>query len=576
MGNDHNKDIDAKMKSFEEENHIRKTFNSYESIKKFLSEYIYGKKAILPKEGLKVYLISTKSIPNFISILNEQFKSIKNEEDLKDAEEQLKKKLIEYEIENNAVIYNSRNQCLEVMKNISDNEFIIVSEDFINNFNIEDGSSKYVTIKSLNQDHSMKIEFAASGYILEAEEIKNKKGHFKFREPKEEEKEKEEKEEEKKEEKEEEEKEEKKDKKNIEENKQGTKVDKNITYIAVIKNDNSLKESTDIDYIQMNMPSDVIQKEEENKKNELYHSMIESIVYCLLNIKSLNDYFTKEINFNQGEKYISKNFYSLIQQKLNKNKIDCSNLADQIKAYYFYEPEIQIENIYKILHEELKYKDPKQNSMIISQDLTNPNPKIELMNSSNKFIKQGISIISDLFYFQNIITFVCHNCKKNISYESFIENNIKFSLKDIARFKNNPNSLNIFDCFNYLISDKEVNRTCQHCKMNSVSSVYKINSTQEILTIILDRGNNFKEEIMFDLLFNIDLSNLFFNNENKPQNYELIGFCSYFKAQNICIPFYKNYEDNKWYYLNNSTISFVEEDTDIGSPFLLFYKHVFQ
>ena len=34
----------------------------------------------------------------------------------------------------------------------------------------------------------------------------------------------------------------------------------------------------------------------------------------------------------------------------------------------------------------------------------------------------------------------------------------------------------------------------------------------------------------------------------------------------------KNYEDNGWYYLDNSEINSAIKASDVGSPFLLFYQ----
>ena len=130
-----------------EEEHIKKIFGAYQSIKNFLVEYIYGPNQIASENKLQVYLISTRSIPIFINILNEQFEDpITNEEELKKVEIKLKEKLIKYEIEKNVIIYDSYQQCLNTMENIKDNEFFIVSEDFLNNFEIKNSYSKYITI----------------------------------------------------------------------------------------------------------------------------------------------------------------------------------------------------------------------------------------------------------------------------------------------------------------------------------------------------------------------------------------------------------------------------------------------
>ena len=154
-----------------------------------------------------------------------------------------------------------------------------------------------------------------------------------------------------------------------------------------------------------------------------------------------------------------------------------------------------------------------------------------------------------------------------------MRNNIIFPLKEIIKFKNKSSELNIFDCFDYLTSKKiAINDDGYYYnKNNSVNSIYSINSTKEILTIYLDREDDFKNEINFSLDFDIDLSKYFFNKEIK-HNFELIGFCSFYKDKKICFPFYKNYEDNIWYYYDGLSINIYSNNLSIGAPFLLFYK----
>ena len=80
------KEKERKIEIIKEEEHIRKTFSAYQNIKNFLVEYIYGPNKIASENTLQVYLISTRSIPIFINILNEQFEDpITNEEELKKA-----------------------------------------------------------------------------------------------------------------------------------------------------------------------------------------------------------------------------------------------------------------------------------------------------------------------------------------------------------------------------------------------------------------------------------------------------------------------------------------------------------
>jgi len=549
---------DERIKKIKEEGHRRekeKAFQSYLIIKNFLVEYLYGNKIISSKDNLEVYLIKTSSIPIFIKKIKEVFKTVNSEKDLIEAEDNLKKRLEDYQIDKKPEIYDSYKSCLDIIKNNSENEFIIVREDFINNFEIEDGENKKVQIVEIDKNnHSMKVKFLASQQILNLEEIKGQRGYFQFSEIKE--------------------------KTLVKQSEEESKVSGTIIsqpeeeskVSGTIISTSSYNDDTDL--WKLNLPSEIINKDYKLKKDELYKSMIESIIYCLLNIKSFNDKFMNNTNMTK-DKAFSMKFYKLISQKQNKNTlINCSDLIDSMKSLFIDEPVIPLGNIYKMLHEELKQIDQNQNYMIITQDINKLDYQKELMNVSNEFKRKGTSIISDLFYFPDITTIKCKNCGRIFKYESITNNNITFPLKEVSNFKNFPGSLNINDCFDYLTSYKKVNMICPNCNRNNSSySYYRISSTKEILTIILDRGKNFENDIIFNIHFNVNLSKYFYE-QNYPQNYELIGFCGFDKDKNKCIPFYKYHGDNLWYYLDNSVISCYTKDKNInfGSPFLLFYK----
>ena len=579
MGN-----TDEKIEKIKEEEYRRekkRVFRAYLNIKNFLVEYLYGNKTISSGDKFMVYLIKTNSIPIFIKILKEAFKTVKTEEELEEAEKNLEEKLKDYQLEKNVEIYDSYKSCLEIIQNKLENEFIIVREDFLNNLEIEDDKNKKVQIIEIDKNnHSMKIKFLASEKIIILEEIKEQRGYFQFSE--------------------------------IEEetlvnpkesevsikynnnnnnnnnynnngyyNKNGYFDNKNKNYNSEenkVKTNISTVSNSSVDYYELNKESVIINKDYNLKKDQLYESMIESIIYCLLNIKSLNDKFEDIKNNNKNiikDKSFSLKFSNLISQKQYKNTlIACSNLIDSIKDLFINEPVIPIGNIYNLLHQELKQIDPNQNYMIITQDINKLDYKKELMNVSNKFKRNGISIISDLFYFPDITTITCQNCGRIFEYKSITNNNIVFPLKDVCNFKNLHQQLNINDCFDYLIRNKNIDKICPNCNRNNSSfSYYRISSTKEILTIILDRGKNFENDIFFNVHFNVNLAKYFLE-QNSPQNYELIGFCSFYKNNNKCVPFYKYHGDNLWYYLDNSTINIVTQNLYWGSPFLLFYKKI--
>ena len=138
MGNEEEKEKERKKEIIIEEEHIRRIFNAYSNVKKFLIKHIYGKNDTSIQNEINVYLISTKSIPNFIKILKEQFnKEIKNESELMKIEVNLREKFKNYIIEKDIVIYNSYQKCLDVINEKKNNEFILADEKFFTNWEID-------------------------------------------------------------------------------------------------------------------------------------------------------------------------------------------------------------------------------------------------------------------------------------------------------------------------------------------------------------------------------------------------------------------------------------------------------
>ena len=216
--------------------------------------------------------------------------------------------------------------------------------------------------------------------------------------------------------------------------------------------------------------------------------------------------------------------------------------------------------LFRRMHLELKVNNYQQKNQIM--------PNQELSRALNNFNKDGISMISEIFYFQNIISYQCQRCQ-NVEYKSSIDNHIKFKLTEVSLFYNSQKDLNIINCFKHLISQKHEKNICSFCRNNnSISCFYSIN---DILTIILDRGKDFKDDIKFNLTqsLNFNFSNIYFN-QNIQQNFELIAFCSYFDLKKEFIRFYKI--DNLWYYFTGSEEKELNQNDKLGTPFLLFYK----
>ena len=134
----------------------------------------------------KMYLIKTKSIPQFIEIIekSEILDFIKdNKKSDKDIIKSknykyLKKNYHKFHYEDNDIkIYDSYNDCekLSKMKDDPDNEFIIVNADFINkrtnkeNYNL-DGKNVKINIDKYNSKMKMEIYFPISQKIINFKE----------------------------------------------------------------------------------------------------------------------------------------------------------------------------------------------------------------------------------------------------------------------------------------------------------------------------------------------------------------------------------------------------------------------
>ena len=488
-------------------------FNAYSSIKNILKK-LYNQEEMPDKN---VYLIGKNSIKIFIDKLKEHkiFENIHNilESDKNNEknsnEEELKKSFKKFSLTSVAPkIYSNYQDCEKIFNDKtkkSDNEFIIVDEDFITNFKISDAKFKSVNIVEI-KEKDIKIKFPITEKVIIAQEKKDNPGFFEF-----------------------------------------IKLEDN--------NENKIESRKEL-----------IRKDEENEKEKKRESMIKNICYCLINIDSLKKYFL--INgdkVNNDNNKICKIFLEMINTNTN-DELDCSKLIDIIKKES--KPDNLknvIEFIYNNLHEELVLSDLREKGNPIMNNNVNP------QNFSKKESK-----ISEIFYFHKVDTYICKKCKNKIREIPYINNHIEFLLKNVFNFKNEKKPLNIFDCFDYFDclnnNDNNVNSRCLKCSNTNINKFQKIEPKNEILTIILDRGNNFQCNITFNLDYNksLNLDNYLKENSKNQFEFELIIFTSYYPDENKFCSFYKNNVDN-WYCFNGENINQYNNE-NLGIPVLLIYK----
>ena len=115
--------------------------------------------------------------------------------------------------------------------------------------------------------------------------------------------------------------------------------------------------------------------------------------------------------------------------------------------------------LYTEMYKELNTKDINAFiNNIVDSDQTNL--WIELNKMRNIFGIRNKSIISDTFYFEEIIMNKCRNCGI-ITANCEMNNSFNFILDDILNFKLNNNNcqrfnkVNLYDCFDFLTSEKQ-------------------------------------------------------------------------------------------------------------------------
>ena len=123
----------------------------------------------LKKFSKDVYLISTKTIPNFISIIKKYYGN----------EKKLKKNFADYEFEKNIKVYSSYKECINVVNNKEENEFIIVDNEFILKMDIRDSypvNLEYDGVDGANP----KIIFPVSQFLINIKQKDNELGIYEF------------------------------------------------------------------------------------------------------------------------------------------------------------------------------------------------------------------------------------------------------------------------------------------------------------------------------------------------------------------------------------------------------------
>ena len=321
---------------------------------------------------------------------------------------------------------------------------------------------------------------------------------------------------------------------------------------------------------------------DKKKNSEIY-----SLLQCLSNNEKLkSDFLSNKNKFSSIQKNdtkykISKELYDIIN-----NSSDSLNINDFIQIIGdnkdLYKAKNLIIYLYEQIHSELNEKDINTKFDLIESDPTCI--ENEYYNFIGDFDIKNKSIISDIFYFENIKSKKCMTCEKEELFKFEMKNSLTFNLEQIESILKN-NKLNIMDAFNYYYSyntNIEIEKiNCNICKKErNFEKKYNFNSLPEILTIILEYGNI--NNIEFSIDYNIDLNNYLYNwNNNKRDDktkYELISMLKYVKEDNnkLCFGYCKLETNNKWYEYNIEGVKCLSDinESEKGFPYILFYQKI--
>ena len=302
-------------------------------------------------------------------------------------------------------------------------------------------------------------------------------------------------------------------------------------------------------------------------------SYLNSVLYCLGNIRNIASYFLNPENFNEIDNNINtmplsfaveRLIYHLYEKDNDKENIYSpeafwkilSKLNITYKTLKRRNPNDLMNYILNVLHNELNQK--KKPNLIINEDI----------NDRNKVIKTGVinfknsdnSIISNNLNWFEIKQCKCNKCK-NTTFEflTFVRFNLDIeSTHNNLCNNNNDNdiSLTINDCIKNYNEPKKTKIYCSNCKSTEdIICNSKIFLTSHVIIFCINRNIDFSDknkllQIKLNIIEKIDLSN-FIEEEKSPKKYQLIGIISIFLKEQRYINFCVSPVDKKWYYYNN-------------------------
>ena len=268
------------------------------------------------------------------------------------------------------------------------------------------------------------------------------------------------------------------------------------------------------------------------------------------------------------------------------------------------------------LHEEMN-KANKNKQKSISNNIFNQTDKnVVLSNFMKEFQEENKSVISDLFYAQNINKTFCTNCKETkYNFQTYFF--LVFPLEEVRKFtiefkkqqfminynymKNiNPmlfqqmlnnfliniqyqNSVNIYNCFEYNQKMEyftgENAMFCNRCQAQYPASyLTRLYTGPEILILVLNRGVGIQYKVKLEFSQTLDLTH-YIEGSRKGCKYNLIGVVTHMGesgASGHFIAYCKSPINGNWYRYNDDLVSqvfnFKQEIIDYAMPYILFFQ----
>ena len=295
------------------------------------------------------------------------------------------------------------------------------------------------------------------------------------------------------------------------------------------------------------------------------------------------------------------------------------------------------------LHEELNLINGNNNNNDDNINIDQYNEQIILQNFVKSFFGMNKSILSDHFFGIQESKFLCLGCeKKNINkmnppikYNFQTFNFLVFPLEEIRIFKNNnnmmnnmqmvnnmnnnqfnmmnnmnmnmfpfnnfgnnnmiinniiiqnnnnPNTVNIYDCFDYFQKDEvfsgENAMWCNSCNgLIPCKNKTMIYTGPNILIMILNRGVGIQYKVKLDFYEVINLDKYIIKRDKPNMFYDLYGVVTHLGesgASGHFVASCKSPCDNHWYRYNDAIVNPINDvQTEIinfGMPYILFYK----